>query len=232
MTVRRFRLMPRGGELRWTLLAFALTRDVCAAPIRDVYAIRCYFPPEDAPRVLLKSDFCVLESVPAVAQANKLPAVWRDYWLVSDADAPLLASRRRPEGKAALRCLVRVPAGRVAAASGRSPPVGTSLLLSDDLVNVWEFRLRPGESFEFHTHTHAYMFTNLATSETIELDEAGAKVGEARRQVDGQTVFVQRDALGSHGVLNSGETTFLQFIVELKQQGVRSARSGRTQGVF
>jgi hypothetical protein len=140
---------------------------------------------------------------------------WHDYWL--DSDAPLRASKQRPEGKAALRCLVRPLVGKVAAASRPSAPIGTSLLFSDDLVNIWEFRLGPGESCAFHTHVHPYLFTNLAASETVELDETGATVGEARRQVAGQTIFVQRDSLGSHGVLNSGKTTFLQFIVEFKE---------------
>jgi hypothetical protein len=205
--------MHMGGRRR----EHRVTRELLVlALVLHVGTIRCC---SLAPRVLLRSDVCVLQSVPASVklQPRSRPNVWRDYWLIPNAEAPLLASRQRPKGKAALRCLVRPLAGKATADSPRSSPIGTSLLMSDDLVNIWEFRLRPGESCAFHTHTYPVVFTNLAASEAVELGEAGARVSEARRQVEGQTVFVPRDALGSHGVLNAGETPFLQFIVELKQ---------------
>jgi len=166
------------------------------------------------------------------------PGSWREYWLVQPGGMahPLLATRRRPEDRGGIRCLVRCPHDDVGDGSllpdlpasppvgtspsppesSASPPVGTSLLLTDSFVDIWEFRLAPGESCAFHTHTRPYVFTNLAVSDTVELDARGGRVGEARRQVVGDTVLVSQEALGSHGVLNSGDSTFLQFILEFK----------------
>lgn len=67
-------------------------------------------------------------------------------------------------------------------------------------------------------HSFGYCFTNLSDSVTQALTETGeaAKYDPPRRQVKGQTVFVARDQLGSHAVLNVGPSTFLQFIIELQ----------------
>ena len=94
--------------------------------------------------------------------------------------------------------------------------VGTKLLHSDEFVNIWEFRLTPQERCHFHVHKFHYCFTNLTESTTQALDEKGEFVGDPSSQVQGQTIYVTKDLLGEHAVLNVGSTTFLQFIVEFK----------------
>jgi hypothetical protein len=94
--------------------------------------------------------------------------------------------------------------------------VGTTLLHSDEFVNIWEFRLAPQERCDFHVHKCHYCFTNLTESVTQALDEKGEFVGDPSLQVEGQTIYVTKDLLGEHAVLNVGSTTFLQFIVEFK----------------
>ena len=101
-----------------------------------------------------------------------------------------------------------------------STNVGTSLLYSDEIVNVWEFRLLPGESCPYHQHQYAYIFVNLSDSSTLELDLDGKPVvgAEPNHQRRGKTVYVPFSKVGSHAVRNVGNTTFLQFIVEYKHQ--------------
>lgn len=95
--------------------------------------------------------------------------------------------------------------------------VGTNILHDDEWIRIWEFRLQPQEECDYHVHKLRYCFTNISmTSLTQELSKEKESVGEPRTQVQGQTIFVTKDLLGSHGVRNVGNTTFLQFIVEFK----------------
>lgn len=94
--------------------------------------------------------------------------------------------------------------------------VGTKLLFQDEFVNIWEFRLEPQEKCHFHVHKLRYCFTNLTESITQAMDENGEKVESPNPQTKGQTIYVDRNSLGSHAVLNVGATTFLQFIIEFK----------------
>lgn len=205
------------ASLRWIRAVAGFTR---ARP-----SINCCHKEGDV-QLLLQTSTCVLQRVPGHIQVEDVRGLaqeeWREYWLIEPASgSPLRASRDRPAGNDALRCLVRMLGGASTARRAQSDldgsnPVGTRLLLSDDLVDIWEFRLQPGESCAFHTHIRPYFFTNIGTSDTIELDHLGARVGEASRQVRGQTIFVPKERLGSHGVVNVGQSTFLQFIVEFK----------------
>lgn len=94
--------------------------------------------------------------------------------------------------------------------------VGTRLLLNDSNVNIWEFRLAPGESCPFHTHRLPYFYLNLTANHTQALDEYGVSTGEPYEQSQGRTCYVPTDMLGSHGVRNVGGSLFLQFLVEFK----------------
>jgi len=98
--------------------------------------------------------------------------------------------------------------------------VGTRLLLSDDAINIWEFRLGTEERCQFHRHTIPYFFTNLTYSMTQELDKEGKKVGNVRKQEIGQTFFVEDKDLGQHAVRNVGGGEFIQFVVEMKEIGL------------
>ena len=95
--------------------------------------------------------------------------------------------------------------------------VGTNILYDDEWIRIWEFRLQPQEECDYHVHKLRYCFTNISMSSvTQELSKEFEPVGEPKTQVQGQTIYVTKDLLGSHGVRNVGNTTFLQFIVEFK----------------
>ena len=94
--------------------------------------------------------------------------------------------------------------------------IGTRLLLSDEVVNIWEFCIKPGERCCYHVHTLPYVFVNLTKSLTQALDLDGRATGKPSMQKGGQITFVNERSLGSHAVRNVGEETFLQFVVEFK----------------
>lgn len=94
--------------------------------------------------------------------------------------------------------------------------VGTKLLLCDDRVNIWEFKLAPQAQCNFHHHRLPYLFTNLTCSVTQALDEHGLDLGTPSRQEAGATTYVRDLAGASHGVRNVGEDDFVQFVVEFK----------------
>jgi len=58
----------------------------------------------------------------------------------------------------------------------RRKPIGTTLLLEDEYVKIWEFRLEPHESCYFHRHLRPYVFLSLTKSLTLELDLQGQPV--------------------------------------------------------
>lgn len=95
-------------------------------------------------------------------------------------------------------------------------PIGTSCLYSDEWVQIWEFRLQPGQACPYHTHTNAYAFLNLTASVNQELDPQGVEVPNTlpSRQGAGRCTFVPRQECGSHAIRNVGDALFLQFIVE------------------
>jgi len=97
-------------------------------------------------------------------------------------------------------------------------PIGTRLLLQDELVKIWEFSISPGDSCPYHRHQFPYLFLNLQVSVTQSLGPNGEPDATSpRMQQQDQVTFVPTQQLGAHGVLNVGDGLFQQFIVEFLQ---------------
>lgn len=146
------------------------------------------------------------------------------YWLFAGGDggdvAPALhcsTDAVAPISDTLLRLSVRPSQSPPPSAPSYTPnlSIGTALLHSDARVNIFEFRLRPGERCPYHTHKKEYCFVNLTTSLTQALSLAGEDTGEPNLQHAGKAVWVESEHLGAHGVRNIGDTTFLQFVIEL-----------------
>lgn len=143
------------------------------------------------------------------------------YWLSYNKEYGALSVLRgfTPPESDRLLCLQLRVRSRTASKSSDehySSNVGTKLLHCDEFVNIWEFRLASQERCHFHVHKFHYCFTNLTESTTQALDEKGECVGDPSLQVEGHTIYLAKDQLGKHAVLNVGSTTFLQFIIEFK----------------
>jgi hypothetical protein len=131
--------------------------------------------------------------------------------------------RCRIEGATAL--LVEIPHGTreprearepLMATSSVSTEVGTKMLLSNDVVNVWDFRIAAGQQCHLHQHLLDYFFVNLKPSQTQALDEANQLRGAPQFQEAMQLTYVELASPAVHAVLNVGTEEFKQIIVELK----------------
>ena len=189
-------------------------------------------------QVLLDTEHCRLERFALPTVALRAPrGGGPEYWLSSSGaagklDATPISDMRRHSlfgARQLLRLVLPTSPGGVSTAGHQSKSevaVGTRLLIDDLRVRIWEFRLEAGERCPFHTHQLPYCFTNLSSNLTQALDASGASVGEPAWQTRGRTIYVPPDSLGSHGVRNVGDSTFLQFIVEFKGKQLLGSHVG------
>jgi mannose-6-phosphate isomerase-like protein (cupin superfamily) len=93
--------------------------------------------------------------------------------------------------------------------------VGTSVLLENDQVRVWEIRLAPGERGPFHAHTRNYFWTVVDGSVGLQRFADGTFV--VRRYDVGQTMFLEHtpDEPLIHDLENVGDTELRFITVEL-----------------
>jgi beta-alanine degradation protein BauB len=93
--------------------------------------------------------------------------------------------------------------------------VGTSVLLENDQVKVWEIRLAPGERGPFHAHTRNYFWTVVDGSVGLQRFADGTFV--VRRYDVGETMFLEHtpDEPLIHDLENVGETELRFITVEL-----------------
>lgn len=179
------------------------------------------FPAPQEPCVrLLDVEPCCLDHVSLDHNGEK-DEDFSTYWLGYDSERDLSFVSEKKVGSCdrLLRVTLRNqpdnnPGGMVEI--DEKNKVGTKLLYRDEFVNIWEFRLAPQERCKVHEHKLRYFFTNLSGSVTKALDENGQEMGDLIPQEVGQTIYVEKDSLATHGVFNVGSTLFLQFIVEFK----------------
>jgi mannose-6-phosphate isomerase-like protein (cupin superfamily) len=101
--------------------------------------------------------------------------------------------------------------------------VGTSVLLENDQVKVWEVRLAPGERGAFHAHTHNYFWTCVDGSVGLQRYPDGTYM--VRRYEVGQTQFSEHSADEPliHDLENVGDTELRFITVELLGRGPAEA---------
>lgn len=92
-------------------------------------------------------------------------------------------------------------------------PVGTKLLIANELVNVWEVRLEPGESQPLHFHEFPYVVISIESGQA-RITEHQTGIQRAIENAPGNAVF---DPGGTtHTLQNVGETTTLDRLIEFK----------------
>lgn len=134
-------------------------------------------------------------------------------WRLERADPALIEALSFPVSRAG------TPAEAAARGRGNSEQpveladVGTKLLYSNELVNVWEVALRPGEIQPWHTHRHPYLVVSLdeGTSRITQYADGSARDVEEQR---GHVVF--RAAGDVHNLQNIGDTPTVTRLIELK----------------
>lgn len=96
--------------------------------------------------------------------------------------------------------------------------VGTTLLLENDYVKVWEFSLPPNRKSHMHCHVNNYMFINLIHSKTRGMNEKWQYATPTSVQEAGQVTYVNLQGNEAiHAAENVADSTFQQLIVEFKR---------------
>lgn len=91
--------------------------------------------------------------------------------------------------------------------------VATRLLFSNELVNVWEMLLEPGQRSDRHRHDHPYLLCVLE-GDSIDATQDG-RPGRVHIPVQpGSVFFVPPGA--TETAVNAGSTRFREILVELK----------------
>lgn len=91
-------------------------------------------------------------------------------------------------------------------------PIGTRLMVANDLVNIWEVALAPGELQPWHRHSYPYVVVVLEDSRSQITDQYGKihTPGSGR----GTVVFDPGGAV--HKLQNLGDARLLDRLIEFK----------------
>ena len=91
--------------------------------------------------------------------------------------------------------------------------VGQRIVLENEHVRIWEVRLEPGETIDFHIHHHPYIVISLGGGENEIETIFGKKI--SIQEPLGSTVFID-DMRPVHRLTNRSNITYLSRLVELK----------------
>ena len=91
--------------------------------------------------------------------------------------------------------------------------IGDSVLLENEFVRVWEVKLEPGETLDFHIHYHPYLVLSLGGG-TNEIETiSGKKI--ATDEPAGSYVFID-EMREVHRLTNKSNITYLSRLIEMK----------------
>ncbi len=99
--------------------------------------------------------------------------------------------------------------------------IATKLLLENDRVRIWEFRLEPGERSAVHRHDRDYVMIQI-DGDRVAADfepDSNDPYGAAGSRIEGEVVpglALYSAPGGIETAVNTGERTFHEIIVELK----------------
>jgi hypothetical protein len=91
--------------------------------------------------------------------------------------------------------------------------VGQRIVLENEHVRIWEVKLEPGETIDFHIHYHPYVVISLGGGENEIETIFGKKI--ATHEPLGSTVFID-DMRPVHRLTNRSTITYLSRLIELK----------------
>lgn len=91
--------------------------------------------------------------------------------------------------------------------------VGQRVLLENEHVRVWEIRLEPGETIDFHIHYHPYLVVSLGGGEN-EIETIFGRHIKTDEPL-GSTVFIN-EMRAVHRLTNRAKVPYLSRLIELK----------------
>ena len=92
-------------------------------------------------------------------------------------------------------------------------PVGQRIILENEHVRIWEIRLEPGETIDFHIHYHPYVVLSLGGGDNEIETIFGTKI--STHEPLGHTVFIN-EMRAVHRLTNRASITYLSRLIELK----------------
>jgi hypothetical protein len=91
--------------------------------------------------------------------------------------------------------------------------IGNRIVLENEHVRIWEVRLDPGETIDFHLHYHPYVVISLGGGE----NEVETIFGDTfqTNEPTGATVFIN-EMRPVHRLTNKANVPYVSRLVELK----------------
>ena len=96
--------------------------------------------------------------------------------------------------------------------------VGSKVLLENDKVRIWEFRLEPGARSPLHEHKHDYILVQISGDRiAVEPDPRTRGAYNAYTEAEvhpGQVLYIERG--GIEVAYNCGKEPYYEIEIELK----------------
>ena len=91
--------------------------------------------------------------------------------------------------------------------------IGQRIVLENEYVRVWEIRLEPGETIDFHIHYHPYLVISLGGGENEIETVFGKRI--TTDEPLGSTVFID-EMRAVHRLTNRAKVPYVSRLIELK----------------
>ncbi|WP_051310814.1 hypothetical protein [Bradyrhizobium sp. Cp5.3] len=91
--------------------------------------------------------------------------------------------------------------------------VGDKVLFENEHIRMWEVRLEPGQTIDFHIHYHPYLVVSLGGGENEIETIFGKKI--TTQEPAGSFAFID-EMRPVHRLTNKSEATYLSRLIELK----------------
>ena len=91
--------------------------------------------------------------------------------------------------------------------------VGDKILFENEHIRMWEVRLEPGQTIDFHIHYHPYLVVSLGGGEN-EIETIFGKIISTNEPA-GSFVFID-EMRAVHRLTNKSKVTYLSRLIEMK----------------
>jgi quercetin dioxygenase-like cupin family protein len=91
--------------------------------------------------------------------------------------------------------------------------IGNTLLFENEYIRLWEVRLEPGQTIDFHIHYHPYLVVSLGGGDNEIETIFGRKI--STNEPAGSFVFIN-EMREVHRLTNKANVTYLSRLIELK----------------
>ncbi len=91
--------------------------------------------------------------------------------------------------------------------------IGDKILLENEFIRMWEVKLEPGETLDFHIHYHPYLVVSLGGGANEIETIFGRRI--ATDEPAGSYVFIN-EMREVHRLTNRSNVTYLSRLIEMK----------------